>query len=88
MSKRLMELTQVNISLSIQIETDQEAQLIKLVLLLFTPLLYMWRAWQTLNRGHIAFRLWLLDRRELLVFIGKVIVITIKSFAYGLGVGS
>ena len=86
MSKRLMELTQVNISLSIQIETDQEAQLINLVVLLFTPLLYIWRAWQDVKRGYIEARLWLLDMRDLLVFIGKVIVITVKSFAFGLGV--
>lgn len=87
MSKRLMELTQVNISLSIQIETDQEAKLINLVVLLFTPLLYIWRAWQGVKRGYIEARLWLLDMKDLLVFIGKVIVITVKSFAFGLGVG-
>ena len=85
MSPALMRSTQVSITLSLQISTDREAELLSLLFLLFVPVLLLLQIRHKVNRFWNELRLLAADIEDLLNFIGKVIVITFKSFAYGLG---
>ncbi|MCG3209245.1 MAG: hypothetical protein FOGNACKC_02866 [Anaerolineae bacterium] len=87
MSRSIMESTQVNITLSVQIDTDYEAELFYLLLFLFFPVRYLFKLWHSFNQFRSRLRLWWWDVKDMLTFIGAVIGITIKSFAYGLGIG-
>ena len=85
MNTALLQSTQMSITLSIQISTDKEAELMSLLFLLLMPVLFLIQIRQKVNRYWNELQLLVSDIKDLLNFIGKVIVITFKSFAYGLG---
>ncbi len=86
MSTALMQSTQIDITFSVQISTDREAELLTLLFLLLTPVLFLWQMKQKVNRFWVELVLLVADLKDLLTFIGKVIGITLNSFAYGLGI--
>jgi hypothetical protein len=86
MNTALMRSTQVSIAFSIRVITDKEAELLTLLLLLLTPILYLWQMQQTANRVRDEIKSLVGDIKDLSSFIFKIVVITLKSFAFGLGV--
>ena len=86
MNKALMQSTQVTVTFSVTVSTDSEHIWLTLPLILLTPIMFLWQAMQTMK--HVRHRLILLtlDITDLLTFIATVIIITLKSFAYGFGV--
>lgn len=86
MNRVVLRSTQVSITFSIHLRTDREAELLTLAYLLFTPILFVWQLKQKMHRLTTGLGLLVIDITNLLIFIGKVITITITAFAYGLGV--
>ena len=86
MNSTLLRSTQVSITFSVQITTDRGAELLTLLFLLLTPVLFVWQVKQTVCQLKDRFIWWVRDIQDLLHFIGKVIAITFTAFAYGLGV--
>ena len=86
MNSTLLRSTQVSITLSVQITTDRGADLLALVYFLLAPLLFVWQVKQKVYRLMMELGLLVVDITNLLIFIGKVIAITLNAFAYGFGV--
>ena len=85
MNSALMRSTQVSVTFSVQVSTNKDAEWLFMLFLLFVPVLLLIQVMQKVNRLWNELRLLAADIEDLLIFIGKVIVITFKSFAYGLG---
>lgn len=86
MNSTVLRSTQVSITLSVQITTDRGADLLALVFFLLAPLLFVWQVKQKVYQLMTELGLLVADITDLLIFIGKVIAITLTAFAYGLGV--
>ena len=86
MNTALMRSTQVSIAFSIRVITYKETELLTLLWCLLTPILYLWQMQQTANRAQDEINLLAGDIKDLFSFIFKIVVIILKSFAFGLGV--
>lgn len=85
MSSVLLPSTQVSITVSLQISTDREAELLTVLFLLLTPVLVLWQVKRKVKRLWDELILLVADIKDLLIFIGKVVAITFNAFAFGLG---
>ena len=86
MSTELMRATQVSITISVQVITDRETEWLTFIFFLLTPFLFLWRAQQSLNRLGRQLVILIEDMKDFFAFMSKVVIITLKAFAFGLGV--
>ena len=86
MSTALMRATQMSITLSVRISTDREAELLTFLILILTPFLILWQMKQKVYQIRAKLGFLIADATDLLSFISKVIAITFKAFAFGLGI--
>lgn len=86
MNTALMRATQMSFTLSVRISTDREAELLMLLILILTPFLILWQMKQKVYQIRAKLGFLIADAADLFSFVSKVIAITFKSFAFGLGI--
>lgn len=86
MNRVILRSTQVSITFSVHLRTDREAELLTLVYLFLTPIVFLWQTKYKVAQLQNELVRMVIDITNLLIFIGKVIIITFTAFAYGLGV--
>lgn len=85
MGKRaIMQSTQVIVTL--QITGDREQELVTLLALITQALAFIWQLWQWANRFYCELTGFFQDFREAASFTGKVMVIGLTAWLYGVGV--
>lgn len=86
MSNAVMTSTQVKVTLSIQIDSDREAELINLLTLLIQVLLSIGRVGHKVGRCIREIAIVVSDIQEALVFHLTVLRVGFNSLAFGVGV--
>lgn len=86
MSMALLRATQVRITVSVQVTTDREAEWLKVLFFLLTPIWVLWQLNQRTKQFWLKWKFRVVQVKELLTFITTVLTITFTAFAYGLGV--